>query len=187
MSKENTLFRLVGENTHITQVETDTFELIAKVLKQAIISKALETISVDTQGIIGEDQYFLLHSGIATLDCDIESVEDMADELARHRASELVQPGSKIRYYKNLEAFTCEITQNRVYLLRHSTIDKAMRYALENIGDITVIYNDEVIVFGGYVDSRPYWYNCDTDSILTISLDGISDNIRAEEKVANFN
>lgn len=33
MSKENTLFRLVGENTHITQVETDTFELIAKVLK----------------------------------------------------------------------------------------------------------------------------------------------------------
>lgn len=158
MSKNNTLFKLVGETESITDRETSVLNLVATVLKQLVLTDQIRTLSNE--------------------DCiDIESIQDIACEFASIRASELVKQNKVVNYHSDLEAFTCEISGNKVFILRHSNIDMALRYALENIGEISVIYNDEVIVFGGYVDDTPFWKSSDDKEIYRVQLDTkVADN-----------
>lgn len=85
---------------------------------------------------------------------------DIVDELASCRAEELVKSNKIIKYAKQVEAFTCEICCDRLYVIKHENIDNAIRYAVNNIGEISIVYNDDIVVIGGYQDNFVYWgYN----------------------------
>lgn len=82
---------------------------------------------------------------------------DIVDDLASYRAAELVKSNKIVEYAKSIEAFTCEICCDRLYIIKHNSIDEAIRYAMNNIGEISIVYNDNVVVIGGYQDNFVYW------------------------------
>lgn len=108
--------------------ETTLLELASMVLKQSIVENIIETDTID-----------------------------IVEDLAKCRAFELVKSNKKIKYKPNIEAFTCEICCDRLYIIKHSSIDKALRYALSNIGEISIIYNNDIVVIGGYQNNEVYW------------------------------
>ena len=80
----------------------------------------------------------------------------IVDELVECRVNEMNLDDTKISYTEGVEAFTCEVFGNQIYVMKHSTIDNAIRYSVENIGEINVIYNNDIVVFGGASDGEAH-------------------------------
>lgn len=81
--------------------------------------------------------------------CDENGI---VDELIECRARELVKHDRKLKYTHDVEAFTCEICQDTLVVLKHSNIDKAIRFALSHIANIHIVFNGMVAVVGGKSD-----------------------------------
>lgn len=155
MSNSNTVFKLVGETVDIADRETSILNLVATTLRQLIMEDKIRTMTAS-------EEYF-----------DLESIIDVANDMANIRALEIVKHDRVLNYHSDLEAFTCEISGSRAYILKHKDIDTALRYALENIGEISVIYNDKVIVFGGYIEGIPFWESPDNDETFKVQLNEV--------------
>ena len=155
MSNSNTVFKLVGETVDIADRETSILNLVATTLRQLIMEDKIRTMTA-------REEYF-----------DLESIIDVANDMANIRALEIVKHDRVLNYHSDLEAFTCEISGSRAYILKHKDIDTALRYALENIGEISVIYNDKVIVFGGYIEGIPFWESPDNDETFKVQLNEV--------------
>jgi hypothetical protein len=82
---------------------------------------------------------------------------DLVDELAECRAREMVRQDRVVRYRSKVHAFTCEVAADKVYVVRHNSIDEAIRYALECIGNIQIVYDNNIVVFGGESDREIIW------------------------------
>lgn len=82
---------------------------------------------------------------------------DIIDDLATYRATEIIRQNKRVTYKPNVEAFTCEIGADRLYIVRHKSVDAAIRYALSNIGNIQIVYKDDIVVIGGCKDNEVYW------------------------------
>lgn len=83
-------------------------------------------------------------------------MEDIIDDLAVIRASEIVRTDKNVKY-ADTEAFTCEISTDKIFITKHPSVDKAIRYALSNIGEISIVYQNNIVVFGGITDSEAFW------------------------------
>ena len=158
MNRGNILFKLAGETNSITERETSILNLVATTLRELVITSKLQELT-------------------STEYVDIESLKGIATEYADILASEVVRQDKIVNYHSDLEAFTCKVSGNKVFILQHPNIDIAMRYAIENIGEISVIYNDKVIVFGGYIDNIPFWRSQDNSEVYRLQID----NTQADE------
>lgn len=111
--------------------ETTLLELAALVLKQSI-----------TEGI------------------KEKGMKEFVDDIACYRAKELVKRNVQVEYCKGVEAFTCEICSDRLYIIKHTDVNSAILYAVDNIGEISIVFNENIVVIGGIQDKEVIWgYN----------------------------
>lgn len=126
--------------------EITLLELAAIVIKRDIIESTTKEQQIDIEGII--------------------------DELVDTRARELIRHNKKIRYTFEQEAFTCEICNNNLIVLKHSSVDKAIRFALSNIANIHIVFKDKIVVIGGK-SNRNIGDIQNTDYIMYTDISGL--------------
>lgn len=73
-----------------------------------------------------------------------ESMIFALEDLIKYRVQELGLGESTISYTDEENAFTCELSGTDFYVLKHDSLDKAIEYELENIGEIHIIHNMSV-------------------------------------------
>lgn len=99
-----------------------------------------------------------------------EDMIELVDELVDIRVKEIVPEDKEIFYNRKIEAFTCEISGNSLYVLKHRTLYDAIKYATLNIVEATVVFEDKVVVIGGYQDNDIKWIPADDKNIYRIQL-----------------
>lgn len=99
-----------------------------------------------------------------------EDMIELVDELVDIRVKEIVPEDKEIFYNRKIEAFTCEISGNSLYVLKHRTLYDAIKYATLNIVEATVVFEDKVVVIGGYQDNDIKWIPADDKNVYRIQL-----------------
>ncbi len=121
---------MIHMNTRETVISRETREITLLELAALVIKQEIIESTIYSKG-------------------DIESIREIVDDLALCRAEELIDNNKTYKYTFETEAFTCEICNDSLVVLKHSTLDKAVRYALENIGEIHIVFNGDIAVIGG--------------------------------------
>lgn len=123
--------------------------MITKSLKKAYVRETKTITILDLARLV-------LEQSILDSNSDPDSI-GLVSEIARCRAEEIVQDNKTIEYIADLEAFTCEVANTGVYVIKHNSLKDAIQYVMDNIGEISIVYNEQVVVLSGFSEGGVFW------------------------------
>ncbi len=75
----------------------------------------------------------------------VDTILEVIDELIEKRVQDLILIDKTIEYRLNSDAFTCELTCSGIDVIKHDSLQDAIDYTLNNLGEIQIVYNESIV------------------------------------------